>query len=54
VVRLLERAARRPSLLVATYHRIGSPDESANYDAVFSATPKAFGAEVRYLATGSD
>jgi peptidoglycan/xylan/chitin deacetylase (PgdA/CDA1 family) len=49
LVRLLERAARRPSLLVATYHRIGTPAESPYYDAVFSATPEAFAAEVRFL-----
>jgi peptidoglycan/xylan/chitin deacetylase (PgdA/CDA1 family) len=49
LVRLLERAARRPSLLVATYHRIGRPAESPYFDAVFSATPEAFAAEVRFL-----
>jgi peptidoglycan/xylan/chitin deacetylase (PgdA/CDA1 family) len=49
LVGLLERAARRPSLLVATYHRIGTPTESPYYGGVFSATPEAFADEVRFL-----
>ena len=48
-VRLLERAARRPVLVVATYHRIGRPSESLTYDSVYSATPETFRAEVRQL-----
>jgi peptidoglycan/xylan/chitin deacetylase (PgdA/CDA1 family) len=49
LVRLLERVARRPSLLIVTYHRIGTPADSPYYDAVYSATPEAFAEEVRFL-----
>jgi peptidoglycan/xylan/chitin deacetylase (PgdA/CDA1 family) len=48
-VRLLERAARRPGLLVATHHRVGDPAASPYYEPVYSASPEAFRAQVRYL-----
>src|SRR5262245_30564260 len=50
MLRLLERAARRPGLLVVGYHRIG--DRSADglfYDGVYSASPAEFERQVRYL-----
>lgn len=49
VLRLLERVARRPCLLVATYHRIGIPQSTLFYDPVDSASPEAFEAQVRHL-----
>src|SRR5262245_32408214 len=49
VLGLLERAARRPALLVVTYHRIGRPEECPYYDPVVSAAPEAFREQVRYL-----
>src|SRR5207249_1577826 len=42
VVRLLEGAARRPSVLVATFHRIGEPGAGPFYEGVYSASPGAF------------
>lgn len=49
VVALLERFARRPSLLVATYHRIGDPSANPYYHGVYSASPESFRAQVRHL-----
>ena len=49
LIRLLERFARRPSVLVATFHRIGEPSEGAFYDGVYSASPDAFRAHVLHL-----
>jgi peptidoglycan/xylan/chitin deacetylase (PgdA/CDA1 family) len=49
LVALLERLARRPALLIATYHRIGDPRADSFYDGVFSASPEAFRAEVTQL-----
>jgi peptidoglycan/xylan/chitin deacetylase (PgdA/CDA1 family) len=49
VLRLLERASRRPSLLVVTYHRIGRTSDCPYYDAVVSASPGTFREQVRYL-----
>ncbi|WP_406698371.1 polysaccharide deacetylase family protein [Singulisphaera sp. Ch08] len=49
LTRLLERAARRPAVLVATFHRIGNPANEAFYDGVYSASPEAFRAQVRHL-----
>ncbi|AGA24473.1 polysaccharide deacetylase family protein [Singulisphaera acidiphila] len=49
LTRLLERTARRPSVLVATFHRIGNPAAGAFYDGVYSASPEAFHAQVRHL-----
>lgn len=45
----LERAARRPVVLVATFHRIGEPAAGSFYDGVYSASPAAFAAHVRHL-----
>ncbi len=42
-------AARRPALLVVTYHRIGRPSECPYYDAVVSAAPETFREQVRHL-----
>lgn len=49
VLWLLERARRRPGLLVITHHRIGDPTASAYYEPVFSASPTAFREQVCYL-----
>ncbi|CAN5689016.1 N/A [soil metagenome] len=46
---LLERWARRPSLVVVCYHRIGNPALDPFYRPVFSATPEHFRAQVQYL-----
>ncbi len=48
-VGLLERAARRPSVLVATFHRIGSPAGGDFYDGVYSASPETFRRQVMHL-----
>ena len=49
LLRLLERAARRPGLVVLTYHRIGEPGGQPYYAPIWSATPEAFGAQMRRL-----
>jgi peptidoglycan/xylan/chitin deacetylase (PgdA/CDA1 family) len=49
VVRMLERRARRPGLLVLTYHRIGDPSRTSSYAPVVSATPEGFRAQMRRL-----
>jgi peptidoglycan/xylan/chitin deacetylase (PgdA/CDA1 family) len=49
VLRLLERAGRRPGLLVVTHHRIGDPTTSPYYEPVYSASPEAFRAQLCYL-----
>ena len=38
LIRLVERLARRPGLLVLTYHRIGNPVSGDDYAPVYSAT----------------
>ncbi|MEW4567959.1 polysaccharide deacetylase family protein [Tautonia sp. JC769] len=42
VLRVMERLARRPCLLVLVYHRIGDPTATTDYAPVFSATPEGF------------
>lgn len=49
VIGLLERAARRASIVVATFHRIGEPAAGSYYDGVYAASPAAFRAQVRHL-----
>ena len=49
IVGLLEQLARRPGLLVLTYHRIGDPSKSPYYAPVASATPEALEAELAAL-----
>lgn len=49
VLWLLERARRRPGLLVVTHHRIGDPSASPYYEPVFSASPEAFREQICYL-----
>lgn len=51
VIGLLERvvAARRPALIVLTYHRIAEPGADGFYDLVISAAPAAFRAHVEWL-----
>lgn len=49
LLRLLESAARRPVLVVLTYHRIGEPTASPYYEPIYSATPEVLRAQVRYL-----
>ncbi len=38
LIRLVERIARRPGLLVLTYHRIGNPEDGDDYAPIYSAT----------------
>jgi peptidoglycan/xylan/chitin deacetylase (PgdA/CDA1 family) len=47
---LAERLARRPGLLVLTYHRIGDPSARPYYAPVASASAEALGEELRALA----
>ena len=49
VLRLLERAGRRPGLLVVTHHRIGDLSANPYYDPVFSASPEGFREQIHYL-----
>jgi peptidoglycan/xylan/chitin deacetylase (PgdA/CDA1 family) len=51
VIGLLERAmgARRPALIVLTYHRIGEAGSDPFYDQVISASPDAFHAQMKWL-----
>jgi peptidoglycan/xylan/chitin deacetylase (PgdA/CDA1 family) len=51
VIGLLERAmaARRPALVVLTYHRIGEPGSDRFYDPVISASPHAFHTQMKWL-----
>lgn len=49
VLWLLERARRRPGLLIVTHHRIGNPSTSPYYAPVFSASPNGFREQVSYL-----
>jgi peptidoglycan/xylan/chitin deacetylase (PgdA/CDA1 family) len=51
ILRLLEGlAARRPGLIVFTYHRIAEPAADLFYDPVISATPESFRAQVDWLS----
>jgi peptidoglycan/xylan/chitin deacetylase (PgdA/CDA1 family) len=47
LLELLERSARRPCLLVLTYHRIGDAGTTPYYGPVYSASAADFAAEVR-------
>ena len=48
---LLERIiARRPGLVVLTYHRIAESGAGLFYDPVISATPESFRAQVKWLS----
>jgi peptidoglycan/xylan/chitin deacetylase (PgdA/CDA1 family) len=47
---LVERLARRPGLLVVTYHRVGDPSGHPFYPGVASATPEGLSDELRTLA----
>lgn len=47
LLELLERSARRPCLLVLTYHRIGDAGTTPYYGPVYSASAADFVAEVR-------
>jgi peptidoglycan/xylan/chitin deacetylase (PgdA/CDA1 family) len=51
MLRLLERAstAKRPVLIVLTYHRIAEPGTDTYYDPVISATPESFRAQIDWL-----
>lgn len=49
VLRLLERARRRPALVVLTYHRVGDPGSSPYYEPIYSATPDALRQQIRSL-----
>jgi hypothetical protein len=52
--RLLAWMGSWDGLLVFNYHRIGRPDGGDGDDALFSATPEAFDAQVRSLAASCD
>lgn len=49
LIRLIERAAGRGRILVATHHRIGESENQPFYDLVFSATAESFAAQVAFL-----
>lgn len=49
LIALMERLARRPGLVVLTYHRIGDPAASTAYRPVYSASVEGFRAEVAAL-----
>lgn len=49
VLGLLERARRRPGLLVVTHHRIGNPSASPYYEPIFSASADLFREQVLYI-----
>src|SRR5690348_13155354 len=49
LLRLLERVARRPGLVVLAYHRIGEPSTSPFYGPIYSAGPGDFRAQVAHL-----
>jgi peptidoglycan/xylan/chitin deacetylase (PgdA/CDA1 family) len=49
VLRLIERAARRPALLVLTYHRIGDPSRQPYYAPIASASADAFAQQIQTL-----
>lgn len=48
-IHLIERAARRGRILVATHHRIGVSENQPFYDLVFSATPESFAGQIRLI-----
>jgi peptidoglycan/xylan/chitin deacetylase (PgdA/CDA1 family) len=54
LLRMLETLARRPGLLVLTYHRIGSDVGNPFDDGALSATAEAFRDQVRYVRTHFD
>jgi peptidoglycan/xylan/chitin deacetylase (PgdA/CDA1 family) len=49
LTRIMEYVARRPSLLVLNYHRIGDPKNGEYDPALFSATAEQFNTQVRFL-----
>ncbi|WP_152050222.1 polysaccharide deacetylase family protein [Tautonia marina] len=49
LLRVIERLARRPCLLVLAYHRIGDPASTPDYGPVFSATPEDFRAQIKVI-----
>jgi peptidoglycan/xylan/chitin deacetylase (PgdA/CDA1 family) len=50
LLRVLERFAARPGLLVLAYHRIGDPTGDRFYSPLISATPEAFRAQLDAIA----
>jgi peptidoglycan/xylan/chitin deacetylase (PgdA/CDA1 family) len=54
VLPLLERVARRPGLLVLTYHRVGAAAESRFDVGVYSANADALWKQVRYVRAKFD
>jgi peptidoglycan/xylan/chitin deacetylase (PgdA/CDA1 family) len=48
-IRVLERLAKRPSLTVIAYHRIGHPGESPYNHAVFDCEPEQLDEQLSYL-----
>jgi peptidoglycan/xylan/chitin deacetylase (PgdA/CDA1 family) len=49
LIRLIERAGRRRSLLILTYHRIGDPTSDPYYAPIISASVEAFEQQIRTL-----
>ncbi len=49
LTRLVERLARRPGLLVLTYHRVGNPEGRDDYGPVYSATSEALESTLKVL-----
>lgn len=49
ITRVLELAARRPSLTVLNYHRIGNPEHCPYDPALYSATPDFFDEQITYF-----
>jgi peptidoglycan/xylan/chitin deacetylase (PgdA/CDA1 family) len=54
VLPILERIARRPGLLVLTYHRVGSAAESRFDGGVYSATADALWQQIKYVRAKFD
>ncbi|GIW85868.1 MAG: polysaccharide deacetylase [Isosphaeraceae bacterium] len=50
LLRLLERWALRPGVVVLAYHRIGQPEADPFYAPLISATPEAFRAQLEAIA----
>jgi peptidoglycan/xylan/chitin deacetylase (PgdA/CDA1 family) len=48
-LRWIEHTARRPSLLVLTYHRIGNPSARSDYGPVYSATAARLEAQAKLV-----
>ena len=54
MIRVIERLARRPGLLVLTYHRIGNPANCEDYGPVYSASSEGLESTLRALKNSHD